>query len=359
MKKDIKDKHIKDQYINAIEKSNIVSKTDIHGIITFVNDEFCELCGYTKEELIGQNHNIIRHEDTPKEAFKKLWNTILSGKVHKGIVKNKAKNGKAFWLNTTIIPIFDEDDNIYEFIAIRHNVTELFLLMEKNRQNEIMIAQQNRLASLGEMLSNIAHQWRQPLNNLSLLGYELKQGNEKAYDEFLKTLNEMSSIIDDFMNFFAPNGKKNEIDFEKLKEKIIKIYQIILEKEGITLSVKNLVKNTLISFENYLLHVIFNIINNAKDAHMQNSLKNKYISIELSEDRYNFYINICDNAGGIDKNIIDKVFEPYFTTKHKGNGAGIGLYMCKQIIDMLNGEIKLKSDLGTTEFKIILRKNNV
>lgn len=91
---------------------------------------------------------------------------------------------------------------------------------------------------------------------------------------------------------------------------------------------------------------------------MQNSLKDKYISIKLSEDRYNFYINICDNAGGIDKNIIDKVFEPYFTTKHKGNGAGIGLYMCKQIIDMLNGEIKLKSDLGTTEFKIILRKNN-
>lgn len=356
MKKDTKDQHIKDQYINAIEKSNIVSKTDINGIITFVNDEFCELCGYTKEELIGQNHNIIRHEDTPKEAFKKLWNTILAGKVHKGIVKNKAKNGKPFWLNTTISPILDKDGNIYEFIAIRHNVTELFLLMEKNRQNEIMIAQQNRLASLGEMLSNIAHQWRQPLNNLSLLGYELKQGNEKAYDEFLKTLNEMSGIIDDFMNFFTPNGQKNEINFEKLKEKIIKIYKIILEKEGITLRVENFTQNTLLSFENYLLHVIFNIINNAKDAHSQNHNKNKDIRIKLLEDRYNFYIVIYDNAGGINGSIINKVFEPYFTTKHKGKGAGIGLYMCKQIIDGLNGKIDLKSIKNVTRFKITIRK---
>ena len=97
-------------YQKAIENSNIVSKTDINGIITFVNDEFCKLFGFTKDELIGQNHNIVRHPDTPKENFQALWETILDKKVYKATVKNPSKDKKDIYLNTTIVPILDEKE---------------------------------------------------------------------------------------------------------------------------------------------------------------------------------------------------------------------------------------------------------
>ncbi|MBL6973798.1 MAG: PAS domain S-box protein, partial [Sulfurimonas sp.] len=112
------------QYKEAIEKSNIISKTDTSGIITFVNDEFCKISGYSHDELIGKNHNIVRHPDVAKSTFKLLWDTINSKKIYKNTVKNLAKNGSTFYVNTTVIPILDLDENIVEFIAIRYDVTK-------------------------------------------------------------------------------------------------------------------------------------------------------------------------------------------------------------------------------------------
>ena len=110
-------------YQEAIENSNIVSKTDINGIITFVNDEFCKISGYSYDELIGQNHNIVRHPDVPNSNFETLWETILAKKSFKATVKNLSKDKKTVYLNTTITPILDKDENIIEFIAIRYDVT--------------------------------------------------------------------------------------------------------------------------------------------------------------------------------------------------------------------------------------------
>ena len=110
-------------YQKAIENSNIVSKTDINGIITFVNDEFCKISGYSYDELLGQNHNIVRHPDIPTSNFENLWKTILSKKPYKATVKNLTKDKKTVYLNTTISPILDDNENIIEFIAIRYDVT--------------------------------------------------------------------------------------------------------------------------------------------------------------------------------------------------------------------------------------------
>lgn len=125
-------------YQEAIENSNIVSKTDTDGIITFVNDEFCKISGYSKDELLGSDHNIVRHPDVPKENFTILWETILSKKPYKATVKNICKDGSTVYLNTTITPILDKNDNIKEFIAIRYDVTkevELKKTLQKKRKN--------------------------------------------------------------------------------------------------------------------------------------------------------------------------------------------------------------------------------
>lgn len=97
-------------YQEAIEKSNIISKTDVNGVITFVNDEFCKISGYTKEELISQKHNIVRHPDVPDAKFKDLWQTIMSKNIYKATVKNRAKDGTTFFVNTTVIPILNENE---------------------------------------------------------------------------------------------------------------------------------------------------------------------------------------------------------------------------------------------------------
>lgn len=114
------------EYKKAIDESSIVSKTNLKGIITYVNDKFCSITGYSKEELIGQNHNIIRHPDNPKSIYKELWQTISNKKVFKSIMKNRKKNGDSYYVDSTIIPILDENDEIKEFIGIRHDVSSSY-----------------------------------------------------------------------------------------------------------------------------------------------------------------------------------------------------------------------------------------
>ncbi|MDD2487058.1 MAG: PAS domain S-box protein [Candidatus Gracilibacteria bacterium] len=112
------------EHKNAIDTSNIISKTNIQGLITYANDEFCRLSGYTLDELIGKPHNMVRHPDMPSEIFKDLWDTIQNKKVWKGIIKNKKKDGQAYWVKSAIVPILDENDNILEYISIRTDITE-------------------------------------------------------------------------------------------------------------------------------------------------------------------------------------------------------------------------------------------
>ena len=136
------------QYEDITNKSSIVSKTDTKGIITFVNDKFCEISGYTKEELIGKPHNIVRHPDMPKSAFKNLWETIQSKKTWSGIVKNRTKRGNAYYVKATVSPILDSDGSIKEYIAVRHDIGEiisekkqLFDFLEANRFSVIVLVQ--------------------------------------------------------------------------------------------------------------------------------------------------------------------------------------------------------------------------
>ena len=112
------------QYVQKIEQNNIVSKTDIDGVITFVSDAFCKISGYSREELIGNTHNLVRHPDVPVETFEKMWKTILKKQTYKSTVKNLSKSGETFYLNTTIFSLLDKDENIVEFAAIRYDVTE-------------------------------------------------------------------------------------------------------------------------------------------------------------------------------------------------------------------------------------------
>lgn len=140
-----------DEYKNAVDRSSIVSKTDRKGRITYVNDQFCAISGFTREELIGKPHSIVRHEEMPKEIFQTMWKTILGGGAWHGVVKNKTKAGLPYWVDATINPILDHKGNIEEFIAIRSDITETIRLHEELEQTQQEMI--NRIGEIGETRS--------------------------------------------------------------------------------------------------------------------------------------------------------------------------------------------------------------
>lgn len=152
------EKKLLQEYKDAVDRSTIVSKTDKRGIITYINDQFCEISGYSQEELLGKSHNIVRHPDMPKEAFEDLWRTILCGKVWEGVVKNRKKDGTAYWVRTVINPITDINGNIVEFIGVRTDITDIQEIKE-SLQEQLNISADNfedvfRLAKLYEQAIN-------------------------------------------------------------------------------------------------------------------------------------------------------------------------------------------------------------
>ena len=146
-----------DGYKKAIDKSSIVSKADKRGIITYVNKMFCDVSGYTQEELLGRSHNIIRHQDTPSKVFEEMWSTIQSKKIWKGTLKNKNKDGSAYIVKATILPILDSDNNILEYVAVRHDITELEESKEeiKKQRTDFLTGLPNRQQLLVDLKSSV------------------------------------------------------------------------------------------------------------------------------------------------------------------------------------------------------------
>lgn len=145
------------EYKRAVDLSNIVSKTDPKGLITYVNDKFCEISGYSKSELIGRAHNIVRHPGMPKEAFKELWDTIKDKRPWNGIIKNLSKDGREYIVDSTVIPILDVDGDIVEYIAVRHDITELENTKEQLKNiNQLMKNKVDELHSMTSALENQA-----------------------------------------------------------------------------------------------------------------------------------------------------------------------------------------------------------
>jgi len=226
--------------------------------------------------------------------------------------------------------------------------------VENNRKKDQIMFQQARLASLGEMLQNIAHQWRQPLGALSMIvqSFQSKFLSGKLTEEFVesrvedagKLAQNMSETLEDFRTFFDPNKSHKSFSIKQVINKSLDLTKYQLEKDGVQVSFSMGEDIKIYGFENELTHVILNLINNSRDALTEKKINEKRITIIVKNTTKNVYINVIDNAGGIKSDIMAKVFDPYFTTKHKSVGTGIGLYMSKQMVEKhMNGQIICKN----------------
>ena len=260
---------------------------------------------------------------------------------------------------------------IDEFIELEHHNKELEKRIEeevaKNREKDKLMFQQAKLASLGEMLGNISHQWRQPLMEINslFLPIEGKIALDIPFDkeEILETISKlnhitkyMSNTIDDFRDFFATDKKRIKFQLLEQINSTINIISGGLKVHNIKLDILIQKNPEMIGYKNDYSQVLINIINNARDILVQRKIKNPYIKISIFEENENIVTTIEDNGGGIKVKPIEKIFEPFFTYEKIG-GSGIGLFMSKLIIEKnMNGKLLVQNSLKGAFFKIVIPK---
>ena len=258
------------EYKKAIDESSIVSKTDKKGFITFVNSKFCETSGYEKDELIGKDHRIIRHPSMSKEFFAQMWETILDKKIFKGVIANKRKDGSIYYVDTTIIPILDENKDIVEFISIRHNITKIYeqkklieeqfideLTLLPNRQKLLRDLKDNKITKIAIININSFRD----INNF--YGFETGDLVLKKFSQIL--LDKISANIDLYRvanDIFAicTKNKENLEDIRKICTNII---------EHISLN------PILINNNSFYLSISIGVARNCEDSSLQNNLLSK------------------------------------------------------------------------------------
>ena len=202
-----------------------------------------------------------------------------------------------------------------------------------------------KLATMGEMMANITHQWKQPLNELSLILYKMKKlaNSEEAefvgaYERAMQIIKYMADTTDDFSSFLNPNTLSQEFSLADAARASIQIVKGVMKKEGVHIELEVLANSKICGHKNRLMQVIINLLNNAKDALNLKKIEDKNIKIIIDSDDKFAYISVQDNGGGIDESVMDKIFKPYFSTKNN-KSMGIGLYMSKQIVEQFNAEI--------------------
>jgi C4-dicarboxylate-specific signal transduction histidine kinase len=239
--------------------------------------------------------------------------------------------------------------------------------LSKNRENEQILVQKSKFIALGEMISNIAHQWRQPLSELStvLMAIKFKYSMGKLDDTFMQKkisdadnlIEYMSHTIEDFRNFFMPKKEKEVFSLYASMQSVMNILGSVLKENHIVVNMNVDSQIMLNTFSNECEQVILNIISNAKDALIHNNVKEGHINVFALEDENFVKLTIEDNGGGIKVQPKSKIFEPYFTTNDDANGTGIGLYMSKIIVEKnMKGKLRVKNVNSGAQFTIYFPK---
>ena len=331
------------KFRSTVENSdNIVVITDENEIIKYVNDAFTKSTGYTSAEVVGKKPSILKSGQQSKSFYKELHKTIYSGKKWSGEFINFDKNGELSYEKASIMPVIGDDGKIEEFISMKLDITNETINSKKLKEKEKLLIQQSKMASMGEMLENIAHQWRQPLSAISTASTGLRVQKELGLEistqediEILNKINEtaqhLSETINNFRDFFKPNKQK---EIFNLKNTYIKTLNLVNSKfKSLNIEViENLEDIELNTLDNEVVQIIMNLFNNARDVLETKENQERLIFVDIYKDKDYAILSIKDNAGGIPDNIIDKVFDPYFTTKHQSQGTGIGLYMSQEMI---------------------------
>ncbi|MFW7378599.1 MAG: PAS domain S-box protein [Oligoflexus sp.] len=356
----------------ALDSSSIVAITDQRGVITYVNDTFCRISGYSRAELIGNTHQIVNSQTHDKTFFADLWRTIASGQVWKGEIRNRAKNGTYYWVNTTIIPFLDRrNGRPYQYVAIRSDITKQKQMQETLNQERMRSWHAEKMVSLGEMAAGVAHELGNPIASiqawLDVMESQLLRGVSDL-DKFLKTLpkvREDARRIRDIirgMLTYARDGSRDPFHSENISQIIKLVHDYCSYKlRKYQVEWRFECSNPYLEIDcrlSEISQVFVNFILNACDAISDKEERWIDISVRELEDGL-VVIHFMDSGNGISKEHVERIWDPFFTTKPVGSGTGLGLSITRSIIENHNGRVYVDRESPNTKFVVELPKRQV
>lgn len=356
-----------ERVVRMLDLANVFVRDSSDRIIRW-NSGCWRLYGYRAEEALGRvSHDLLRTRfPEPKEA---ITAKLMSDGNWRGEFIHIAADGREVVVTSDWVLHRESAEDGFSVIEVVTDITGRKRAEEALRENEEhlrqLLEQQSRQAAMGEMINNIAHQWRQPLNTLGLIVQSLpllyetgqfrREELEQSAEKAMEVIRHMSETINDFGDYFKPDKEKIPFHATQVVSRVMKLTCDHLKSLDIVVELVTLDDPVIFGYPNQFGQVLLNILLNARDAMIERSILSPKISITIGSENGGAVITISDNAGGIPENIIGNIFEPYFTTKDPERGTGIGLFMSRTIIEKNMGGRLLAYNKGNgAEFRIEL-----
>ncbi len=329
------------------------------------NWHFSSLTGFSPEEMIGKDdYELFSKEeaDNKRDIDKQLLENGFPLSFKEWLTDTK---GNRHYFSTVKSPLLNPEGETIGIVGVGRDITQQYEMEQELKAKELLLLQQSRHASMGEMIGNIAHQWRQPLNALGLLIQKMAHFHSRGkldektlldnVDKGMRLINGMSKTIDDFREFFNPNKKIETFSIREAVQNAYAIVESVLSAHSIEYQFDMYDDVKIKGYQNEFSQVIVNLLTNAKDVLIEKDVCPAFIRVFVIQADDRIILKVCDNGGGIPKPTLEKIFDPYFSTKEEGKGTGIGLYMSKIIIeDHMKGKLNASNSAEGACFTIEL-----
>lgn len=346
----------------ALDQSTIVAITDQRGIIDYVNDEFCRISKYSREELIGQDHRIINSSYHPKEFIRDLWTTIAAGQVWKGEIRNLAKDGSIYWVNTTIVPFLNSEGKPYKYVAIRHDITLRKAAEEQVLKQAAELQRASQLSFVGELAAGLAHEIKNPLAGIQggvdiLIRRRDKNDPER---EALEGMRHEVERIDNTVRALLDRARPRLVSVRSTSMTEIVGRAVSLARGQIVTAAS---RGHVVSLdyepptddpitipvdpgqiEDAVLNLIINAIESTEHDGRVTVRVARTTTAEAEDPADVVAVEVSDNGRGISDEDLKRIFNPFFTTRP--GGTGLGLPAVRRIARAHGGRVEVTSKLG-------------
>ena len=332
----------------ALDQSAIVATTDLGGAITAVNERFCEISKYSREELLGRDHRIVNSGYHGADFFRDLWTTIAAGRIWQGEIRNRARDGAIYWVDTTIVPFLDGRGQPYQYMAIHYEVTE-------RKETEARLRQRETLAQLGQMSAMVAHEVKNPLAGISgalqVVGSRLPADSRDrdVLGNIQDRITALDRMLHDLLTFASP---REPAPVPSAMRAVIGEAAAAVrgdpEMAGIRVRIRG--DDLAVPVDRAQMHVVFlNLLLNAAQAM---GLEGE-IDVGIAAAHGECKVTVADRGPGIAPALCEKVFQPFFSTKSRG--AGLGLATARRIVESHGGSLTARPrDGGGTALAVVL-----
>ena len=350
-------------YAYVVENAPVaVIITNDLGLIEFVNPKFEEVTGYPSHEVLGKNPNILKSGETEHEDYTDLWETIVAGKKWTGIFHNKRKDGELFWERAVISGIKDESGMISHFIAIKEDITEIKEAKEKLEQERMRAIQKSKMAEIGLMATGILHEVCNPIASIrgmvsdirdtcseSTGALSLKNLVSQQLEQVLSEVDRITGITRDISEFtYSRYAELEWLDLNALVNTTCRLIQYDKRWSSIDLRiVLDPEMPPVRAIKDQMIQVLINLLSNAAYAVEQVSDRPSTVHISTFREQGLAHIIVKDNGCGIKQENLPRIFDNFFTSKGAGEGSGLGLALCKSLIDSHQGQINITSKEGS------------